>query len=71
MIENCVVFCGTYTCGAGNGVLTFCSQHGRRVQEGAKGLFGHYVKKKNFSNEKHETERRAAFTHYLSQITKK
>ena len=52
-------------------VLSFFSQHGRRVGEGAEGLFGFYIKKKNnFSSKKHETER-TAFTHYLSQITKK
>ena len=49
-------------------VLSFSSQHGRRVGKGAKRLFGFYVKKKSFSNEKHETERRTALTHYLHQI---
>ena len=44
-------------------VLSFFSQHGRRVGE-RKGYL-----KKSFSNKKHETERRTALTHYLDQIT--
>ena len=49
-------------------VLSLCSQHGLRVREGAKGLFGFYVKKKkSFLNKKHEKKRRA-LTHYLGQI---
>ena len=52
--------------------LSFCSQHGRRVWKGAKGLFGFYVKKKkSLSHKKHETERRTASTHYFGKITKK
>ena len=40
-----------------------------RVGKGAKGLFGFYIKKKkSFSGKKHETKRRTALTHYLSQI---
>ena len=44
---------------------------GRRVGKGAKGLFGFCVKKKSFSNKKHEAEKRTALNHYLGQITKK
>ena len=39
-------------------VLSFCSQYGRRLREGAKELFGLSVKKKSFSKKKNEKERR-------------
>ena len=43
-------------------VLSFYSQHGRRVEEGAKWLFGFYVKKKKSCFNKKTTERRTGLT---------
>ena len=53
-------------------VLSFCSQHGRRVGEGAKGYLAFMSTRRRVSPiKKHEMERRTALTHYLGKITEK
>ena len=52
-------------------VLAFCSQHGCRVGEVAKGYLAFMSKRKRVSQIKKRETERTALTHYSGQITEK